>query len=116
MTKKLVALLAFAWTTAGVNFAAEQTWTGVISDSLCNASHMKMAQSLFPPLEEPACVLACVDGGGKFVFMDKGETTLQIANQDFADLKKFPAARVIVTGELKGDVITISKIEPAPKS
>ena len=116
MTKKLVALLAIAWTAAGANFSAQQTWTGVISDSLCNASHMTMAQSVFPPLAEPACVLACVDGGGKFVFMDKGDTPLQIANQDFADLKKYPAARVVVTGELKGDVITISKIEPAPKS
>jgi hypothetical protein len=115
MTRKLVALLAFAWTTAGVNFAAEQTWTGVVSDSLCNASHMLMAQSVFPPLEAPACVLACVDGGGKFVFMDK-ETTLQIANQDFADLKKHPGVPVTITGELKGDVITISKIELAPKS
>ena len=28
---------------------------------------------VFPPLEDPACVLACVDGGGKFVFMDKDE-------------------------------------------
>jgi hypothetical protein len=116
MTKKLVALVAIAWTTAGVDFAAQQTWTGIVSDSLCNSSHMKMAQSLFPPLEDPACVLACVDGGGKFVFMDKGETALQIANQDFADLKKFPGVRVTLTGELKGDVITITKIEPAPKS
>jgi hypothetical protein len=116
MCKKLVALLAIAWTTAGVNVAAEQTWTGVISDSLCNASHMVMAQGVFPPLDNPACVLACVDGGGKFVFMDKGDTPLQIANQDFADLKKHPGVQVTITGEIKGDVITIAKIEPAPKS
>jgi hypothetical protein len=116
MTGRLVALLALAWTTAGVGFAAEQTWTGVISDSLCSASHTKMAQSIFPPLEEPACVLACVDGGGKFVFMDKGETPLQIANQDFAALKTHSGVPVTVTGELKGDIITVSKIEPAPKS
>ena len=116
MTRKLVALMAIAWTAGGVDFAAQQTWTGVISDSLCNASHMKMAQSLFPPLEDPACVLACVDGGGKFVFMDKGDAVLQIGNQDFAELKTFPGVPVTITGALKGDVITISKIEPAPKS
>ena len=71
---------------------------------------------MFPPLEDPACVLACVDGGGKFVFMDKGDKPLQIANQDFADLKKHPGVPVTLTGELKGDIITITKIELAPKS
>ena len=115
MKKALLAAVAIAWTTTGVNFAAEQTWTGKISDSLCNSSHTKMASQLFPPLEDPACVLACVDGGGKFVFMQKDdEKPLQIANQDFAELKKHPGVLVTVTGELKGDVITISKIEPAP--
>ena len=69
---------------------------------------------MFPPLEDPTCVLACVDGGGKFVFMDKGEKALQIANQDFADLKKHPGVPVTLTGELKGDTITITKIELAP--
>src|SRR3981081_1084579 len=49
MTKTLAAALAMAWTIAGVNFAAEQTWTGRISDNLCNASHTKMATSVFPP-------------------------------------------------------------------
>ena len=116
MTKKLVALLAFAWTMTGVNFAAEQTWNGIISDSLCSASHMKMAQSVFPPLDDPACVVACVDGGGKYVFVDKDGATLQIANQDFAALKVHPGVPVTLTGELKGDVITITKLEPAPKS
>ncbi len=116
MCKRLVALLAIAWTTTGVNVAGQQTWTGVISDSLCNASHMVMAQGVFPPLDNPTCVMACVDGGGKFVFMDKGDTALQIANQDFAELKKHPGVQVTVTGAIKGDVITISKIELAPKS
>ena len=74
MCKRLVALLAIAWTTTGVNVAGQQTWTGFISDSLCNASHMVMAQGVFPPLDNPTCVMACVDGGGKFVFMDKGDT------------------------------------------
>jgi hypothetical protein len=113
MMKNAVAIAAIALTITGVNYAAEQTWTGVLSDSLCAASHARMAQGVFPPLDDPACVLACVEGGGKFVFMD-GEKALQIANQDFADLKKHPGVKVMVTGELKGDTITVSKIELAP--
>lgn len=115
MKKMLLAVLAIAWSITGVNFAAEQTWTGKISDNLCSASHTKMATIVFPPLEDPACVAACIDSGGKFVFMNKDDDkALQIANQDFADLKKHPGVLVTITGELKGDVITISKIEPAP--
>jgi hypothetical protein len=113
MTKRVVAVLAVIWTIAGVSSTAQQTWTGVISDSLCNTSHARMAQIVIPPLDDPACVLACVDGGGKFVFMD-GEKPLQIANQDFADLKKHPGVKVMLTGTLKGDTITVSKIELAP--
>ena len=114
MTKRLMAVIAIAWTIAGANFAAQQTWTGKISDNLCSASHTKMATIVFPPLDDPACVAACVDSGGKYVFIDKDEKALQIANQDFADLKKHPGVLVNITGELKGDVITIAKIELAP--
>jgi hypothetical protein len=112
MKKAFTAILAIAWTMAGAGTGAEQTWTGTISDSLCNASHTKMATSVFPPLEDPACVEACVQGGGKFVFVDAGDKLLQIANQDFADLKKHSGVKVTVTGELKGEVITVTKVEP----
>ena len=114
MTKTLAAALAIAWTIAGANSAAEQTWTGKISDNLCSASHTRMATSVFPPFEDPQCVLECAKAGGKFVFVDKDDKALQIANQDFEDIKKHPGVLVTLTGELKGDTITITKIEPAP--
>ena len=114
MRKLFAAVLVIAWTVTGVNFAAEQTWTGRISDNLCDASHTKMATGVFPPLEDPACVLACVQGGGKYTFVDKDGKAMQIGNQDFADLKMHPGVPVTLTGELKGDIITITKIELAP--
>ena len=52
--------------------------------------------------------------GGKFVFVDKDDKSLQIANQDFEDLKKHPGVLVNLTGELKGDSIMVTKIELAP--
>jgi hypothetical protein len=115
MKKTLLAVFAIAWAVTGVDFSAQQMWTGKISDTLCSASHTKMATIVFPPLDDPACVAACVDGGGKYVFMLKdSEKAFQIANQDFAELKKHPGVVVNLTGDLKGDVITISKIELAP--
>jgi hypothetical protein len=113
MNRSVLALVAVAWALTGVNFSAQQTWTGALSDSLCNVSHMHMAQQLFPPLDDPKCTLACVEGGGKFVFVE-GEKVYQIANQDFADLKTHPGVKIVMTGTLKGDVITVTKVEPAP--
>ena len=55
----------------------------------------------------------CVDNGAKYVLLS-GDRVYKIANQDFADLKAHAGHEVSVTGELKDDSITVSKIE-APK-
>ena len=43
-----------------------------------------------------------------------GGKTYEIANQDFAALKDHGGHKVALTGEMKGDSITVSKIEMAP--
>jgi hypothetical protein len=40
-----------------------------------------------------------------------GDKTYQIANQDFATLKNHAGHGVALTGEMKGESITVSKIE-----
>jgi hypothetical protein len=87
--------------------AAEQTWTGNISDSTCGASHTKMSQGLFTPHE---CTLACTEKG-KFVFVGPGDKVMEIANQDFPALKEMAGETVTLTGELNNDQITIAKME-----
>ena len=89
--------------------AAEQTWSGKISDSACGAKHEEAAENtgVMPDRE---CTEACVRGGSKYVFVvDK--QVYQIANQSFADLAKHAGHAVKITGELKGNAITVSKIE-----
>jgi hypothetical protein len=89
--------------------AADQTWSGKISDSACGAKHEEAAENtgVMPDRE---CTEACVRGGSKYVFVvDK--QVYQIANQNFADLAKHAGHAVKVTGELKGNSITVSKIE-----
>ena len=94
-------------------FAAEQTWTGQISDSACGAKHEEAAegQGKMPDRE---CTEACVRGGSRYVLVVDGKV-LQIANQDNKDLATHAGHTVNVTGELKGQAITVSKIE-MPKS
>src|SRR5437667_11161706 len=88
--------------------AAEQTWTGQISDSLCGAKQGEAAEGQ-GKMPDRDCTLACVRGGSKFALVVDGKV-LQIANQDFADLKEHAGHTVVVTGELKGPSITVSKI------
>lgn len=88
--------------------AAEQTWTGQISDSLCGAKHEEAAEGQ-GKMPDRDCTLACVRGGSKFVLMSDGKM-YQIANQDVADLKTHAGHKVKITGEMKNDAIVVSKI------
>jgi len=56
------------------------------------------------------CTLACVKAGGKFVFVSDGKV-YNVANQSLPALQEQAGHVVEVTGDLKGDTITISKIE-----
>ena len=114
MKKSLVMLAAAVLFAAAPALAAEKTWSGVIGDSKCNAKHSK-AEHGSQSDSDHDCVTKCVDGGAKYVFV-QGAKTYQIANQDFASLKDHGGHHVALTGEMKGDSITVSKIEmPAPK-
>jgi hypothetical protein len=95
--------------TSALPRAAEQTWTGKISDSACGAKHEEAAENtgVMPDRE---CTQACVRGGSKYVLVVDGKV-LQIANQDNKDLATHAGHAVKVTGELKGNAITVSKIE-----
>jgi hypothetical protein len=94
--------------------AADQTWTGQVSDSMCGASHAKMIAG-HPGMSERECALACVKGGGKYVFVSDGKV-YNIANQGSALLETHAGHTVRLTGELKGETITVSNIVmPAKK-
>jgi hypothetical protein len=92
---------------------AEQTWTGKIGDSACGAKHEEAAegQGVMPDRE---CTEACVRGGSKYILVVDGKV-LKIANQDSKDLAAHAGHAVTVTGEMKGDEITVSKIEMQQK-
>jgi hypothetical protein len=93
---------------ATTGYAADQTWTGEISDSACGAKHESGAENV-PPPPAPECVAACLRGGSKYVLV-VGETVYQIANQDNAGLATHAGHTVKLTGELNGDTITVNTI------
>lgn len=109
MKSALAASFAFFFATSVL--AAEQTWTGQISDSACGAKHEEAAegQGKMPDRE---CTQACVRGGSKYVLVVDGKV-VSIANQDFKDLPVHAGHTVKLTGELNGSAVTVSKIEMA---
>lgn len=88
--------------------AATMTMTGMISDSMCGASHAKMIAA-HPNLTDRACTLGCVKNGAKFVFVSNGKV-YQIANQKLADLAKNAGEAVSLTGDVNGQTITVTKV------
>ena len=94
-------------------FAADQTLTGDISDSMCRAKH-ELGGEAGNPDNPHDCTLACVRSGSKFVLV-VGDKIYDIANQSAPGLADNAGYTVKVTGEVKGDTITASKIELVSK-
>ena len=109
MKKFVLFAAAILFATAPDLMAAEKTWNGVLSDSKCNGKHSK-AEHGSQTDSDHDCVGKCIAGGSKYVFISGGKT-YQIANQDYSGLKDHGGHRVALTGEMKGDSITVSKID-----
>jgi len=102
--------LAFAMLLSA-SLSAQQTFTGQISDSLCKAKHEEAAEGQ-GKMADHDCTVACVKGGSKYVLLGADGKVYDIANQDFKDLEKMAGSKVTITGELKGNAISVSKIDP----
>jgi hypothetical protein len=102
-TQVIVGALSMLITTGA--FAADQTWTGTISDKMCGAHHKKMAGKM----SDRECTQACAKGGAPYVLVADGKV-YQLTTHD-ADLRTHGGHAVNLTGELKGDSIRVSKIE-----
>jgi hypothetical protein len=81
------------------------TLTGVVSDTMCGATHMVKDKS---PAE---CIRMCVKGNTKYALVvDKKVYTL-LGHE--ADLDKLAAQKVTVKGTVKGSTVTVESVAPA---
>jgi len=97
-----------------VAFAVDETTlTGQIGDSKCNATHSS-GEHGGAKMSAHDCVLACVKGGSKYVFVSNGKV-YEIQNQSMPDLAQRAGQNVQLTGELGSDKMSlnVTKIEPA---
>ena len=112
--KKVATTAALIFVTVTSVFAAPQTWTGKISDSMCGLTHKAMIEH-DKKLTDRTCTEACVKTGAKYVFASGGKVYM-IENQSDPLLAMHAGHTVRLTGEMKGDTVTVSKIVmPASK-
>jgi hypothetical protein len=112
--KKRVGTMAALGVLVSVSLGAqaprEQTWTGKISDSNCNAKHPG-GEHEGRKMTDGDCTRVCVAKGAKYVFVSKG-TIYQISNQDSKTIATHAGEEVNLTGELTGNTIKATKIAP----
>ena len=94
-------------------FAADQTVTGVITDSMCKSNHAMMQKGA-NKMSEHDCTVACVKAGQKYA-LAAGDKIYQIENQNFAGLEKDAGRSVKATGQVSADgkSIIVTKLSPA---
>lgn len=85
--------------------AAEQTWNGIVSDTMCKEDHGG-------EVDPKECTAKCIRNGDKYVLMVDGYTkAMPIANQDFPDLAAHAGDTVKATGELRDGAIFLTKLQ-----
>ena len=101
-----VILLAAAIATT-IAAADQQTFTGVITDTMCGKSHGMVAGQ-----PDDKCVAICVKGTSSQYALYNGQSVLKLSDQKTPS--KYAAQRVKVTGTLneKTQTIKVSSIEP----
>src|SRR5262245_44766148 len=111
MKKAFLGICTFLLLGGSASFAAETSWTGKISDSMCGASHKKMEHS-GKAVNDRECTLACSKQGAKYVFGSKAKV-YAIENQDLAALQEHAGHTVKLTGTMSADKksIKVSKVE-----
>ena len=98
----------------GSAVAADQTWIGKISDGVCGGD-THIGGAFGRRMSARDCTLACVRSGASYVFV-VGAQVYAIANQHEPALAIYAGQTVMITGEMNGHTITVSKVETPKKS
>lgn len=92
-------------TTMVMHATATKTYTGVVGDDMCGVKH-SMGGS------DADCTRMCVKGGSNYALI-VGEKAYTLDTSDkkaLATLGKLAGKKVVVTGTLKGDTLTVRSV------
>jgi hypothetical protein len=104
--KSILLAVAFGAALAAAN--QPQTFTGVITDTMCKKEHTMMAGQ-----PDDKCIAMCVKGSSSQYALNDGKEILKLSDQKAP--AKFAAQRVKITGVLdeKTKTIKVASIEAA---
>src|SRR5262245_31260244 len=106
--KRMTTVLAFSALWVGSAVAADQTWSGTISDGMCGVKHTMSEHG--KNMTDRECTQMCAAHGAQYVLVAEGKV-YKLRNHD-ADLKTHAGHMVSLTGDLQGgDTIRVSKVE-----
>lgn len=100
-------VLALVLALGGTAMVAQQTFTGTLSDSMCGKKHM------MPGKSDAECTRECIKANSSYALV-VGDKVYKLVG----DSKRFDSlagSRVTVTGEVKGDTVTVASVAEAKK-
>jgi hypothetical protein len=88
--------------------SSQQTFTGVVSDSMCGAKHMM-------PGDAVGCAHACLKQGSKYALVVGDKVyTLETSDKSATDvLDKLIGQKAKISGTVEGDTIQVSSVSGA---
>jgi len=89
--------------------AQQQSWTGLLSDDRCAASHQALASAR--GLTDRQCMFECIKALAKYVLVDGNGQVIPIKNQDLPGLPLYLGRPVRVSGTKVGDALVVSRVE-----
>ncbi len=106
--RSVIAPLVLSIVLAATALAADdqQSFTGIVSDSMCGKQHMAKDKSA------AQCTRECVKGGSDYALV-AGDKVYTLKG-DKAQIDKFAGEKVTITGSAKAETITVGSIA-APK-
>ena len=99
---KLTAVLMLSLAGAFAAFAQQQSLTGVVTDSMCGATHMAKDKT------SAECTQVCVKDGMKYALAV--EKKVYILEGHEAELAKLTGQKVTIKGALKGDTLSVQEV------
>ncbi len=104
----LLSLLNVVPSLADKKGSSRQTFTGVVSDSMCGAKHMM-------PGDAVGCAHACLKQGSKYALVVGDKVyTLETSDKSATDeLDKLVGQKAKISGTVNGDTIQVSSVSGA---
>lgn len=103
--KKFFAFTVFAALCVIPSLAATTTLTGVVTDDMCGQKHM------MPGKSDAECTRACVKAGAKFAVFAGGK--LYVLDGKASEVSALAGKKASVSGDLKGNILTVTSIAAA---